>query len=310
MQLLIHTMQRSETGSLSSAVLGFWSLHIALWQGQVITAIPTALLLGLTDFGLWPQRIACKRTPGFQSQLHAWASYQIRKIACCACAGNAGNVFPSGRHQRKPLVSDPGMHHGTCVTHVPWCMPGSLTRGGGENFPGITGTCAPAILRIWQEAYGDSIGFVVWVSNYISVTLWDVIIYPYKNTENSGVKALITHRSWILTASQSTIDDLQWNFYKAITYLGGPWIQVVFINRENNHDFTLAAPGKWRNVCASFPCSKYRFYCMIKSHDAPYRIKDLLCGAIRWFSAREPRNGNDCVRWRSNRCFVIHEASI
>ena len=24
----------------------------------------------------------------------AWASYQIRKIAGCACAGNAGNVFP------------------------------------------------------------------------------------------------------------------------------------------------------------------------------------------------------------------------
>ena len=35
--------------------------------------------------------------------------------------------------QRKPLVSDPGMHHGTCVMHVPWCMSGSLTRGGGEN---------------------------------------------------------------------------------------------------------------------------------------------------------------------------------
>ena len=25
------------------------------------------------------------------------------------------------------LVSGPDMHHGTCVTHVPWCMPGSLT---------------------------------------------------------------------------------------------------------------------------------------------------------------------------------------
>ena len=23
--------------------------------------------------------------------------------------------------------SDPDMHHGTCVTHVPWCMSGSLT---------------------------------------------------------------------------------------------------------------------------------------------------------------------------------------
>ena len=25
----------------------------------------------------------------------AWASYQIRKIAVCACTGNAGNVFPA-----------------------------------------------------------------------------------------------------------------------------------------------------------------------------------------------------------------------
>ena len=84
---------------------------------------------------------------------HTWASYQIRKIAGCACAGNAGNVFPRRRFQRKPLVSDPGMHHGTCVTHVPWCMSGSLTCGDGENVPGIPGACAPPILCIWQEAH-------------------------------------------------------------------------------------------------------------------------------------------------------------
>ena len=71
-----------------------------------------------------------------------WASYQIRKIAGCACAGNAGNVFPRRRLQRKLLVSDPGMHPGTCVTHVPWCIPGSRTRSGGENVPGIPGACA------------------------------------------------------------------------------------------------------------------------------------------------------------------------
>ena len=82
-------------------------------------------------------------------QLMAWASYQICKIAGCACAGNAGNVFPRRRFQSKPLVSDPGMHHVTCVTHVPWCMPGSLTCGDGENVPGIPGACAPAILCIW-----------------------------------------------------------------------------------------------------------------------------------------------------------------
>ena len=85
-----------------------------------------------------------------------WASYQIRKIAGCACAGNAGNVSPCRRFQRKPLVSDPGMHHGTCVTHVPWCMSGSLTCGDRENVPGIPGACAPAILRIWQEAHCQS----------------------------------------------------------------------------------------------------------------------------------------------------------
>ena len=50
--------------------------------------------------------------------------------------------FPRHRFQRKPLVSDPGMHHGTCVKHVPWCMSESLTDGGWENVPGIPGACA------------------------------------------------------------------------------------------------------------------------------------------------------------------------
>ena len=49
--------------------------------------------------------------------------------------------FPRHWLQRKPLVSGPGMHHGTCVTHVPWCMLGSLTCSGGENVPGIPGAC-------------------------------------------------------------------------------------------------------------------------------------------------------------------------
>ena len=31
--------------------------------------------------------------------------------------------------QRKLLVSDPGMHQGTCVTHVPWCMWGIADLG-------------------------------------------------------------------------------------------------------------------------------------------------------------------------------------
>ena len=38
-----------------------------------------------------------------------------------------------------PRVSDPDMHHGTCVTHVSWCMPGSLTRG--------------FLWRVWREKH-------------------------------------------------------------------------------------------------------------------------------------------------------------
>ena len=58
-----------------------------------------------------------------QTRPTSWASCQMSKIVGCACAGNSENVSPPQR------VSNPDMHQGTCVTHVPWCMPGSLTNG-------------------------------------------------------------------------------------------------------------------------------------------------------------------------------------
>ena len=51
-------------------------------------------------------------------------------------------TFSRHRLHREPLVSDPGMHGGTCVTHVPWCTSRSLTRSCRENVPGIPGACA------------------------------------------------------------------------------------------------------------------------------------------------------------------------
>ena len=42
-----------------------------------------------------------------------WASCQIRKIADAHAMGMPG-AFPP-----PPRVSDPDMHHGMCVTHVP-----------------------------------------------------------------------------------------------------------------------------------------------------------------------------------------------
>ena len=48
--------------------------------------------------------------------------------------------------QRKALVSDPD-------THVAWCLPGSPTRGGGENVTTFPAHAKPTILRIYQEAH-------------------------------------------------------------------------------------------------------------------------------------------------------------
>ena len=45
------------------------------------------------------------------------------KLRFAHASGMPGTFSPP------PGVSDPDMHHGTCVTHVPWCMSGSLTSG-------------------------------------------------------------------------------------------------------------------------------------------------------------------------------------
>ena len=81
--------------------------------------------------------------------LSSWASCQVRKIAGAHAPGMLGTFSPP------PQVSDPDMHYGTCVTHVPWCMPGSLTSGFlwsrpvGKTFPAFPAHAQPAISRIW-----------------------------------------------------------------------------------------------------------------------------------------------------------------
>ena len=121
------------------------------------------------------------------------ASYQILNIAGCARAGNAGSVFRRRQLQRKPLVSDSGMHHGTCVTHVPWCMAGSLASGGGENVPGIPGACTPAIFRIWQEAHTNRCSWRKQCVTRISYTA----TYPPFSVGHYCVYAVKVNRSYV-----------------------------------------------------------------------------------------------------------------
>ena len=90
------------------------------------------------QFGVGPRDpgISQPSTDVFYAHLRrAPVADQIRETAGCACAGNAGNVFPATDFKRKPLVNDPGVHHVTCVTHVSWCMSESITHSGVENVP-------------------------------------------------------------------------------------------------------------------------------------------------------------------------------
>ena len=89
-----------------------------------------------------------------------WAYYQIGKIAGYACAGNAQNVFPQTQ------LRDPDMRHATCVTHVPWCMPGSLTSGflwsrgekvAGKTLPAFSAHVQPVCLGEDDGGVGLSI---------------------------------------------------------------------------------------------------------------------------------------------------------
>ena len=95
-------------------------------------------------------------------EVRAWASYQIRKVAGCACAGNAGNVFPRRRLQKKPLVSDPGMHVG--IAYSRWC--GKRSRHSRR-------------MRTRNFTY---MARDPWMSNYIAQETMDVLTHPCPNS--------------------------------------------------------------------------------------------------------------------------------
>ena len=62
-----------------------------------------------------------------------------------------------GTFSSPPRVSGPDMHHGTCVTHEPWCVQWSLTgsflwsQWWGKHYrhSDLPAHAQPAILRIW-----------------------------------------------------------------------------------------------------------------------------------------------------------------
>ena len=114
--------------------------------------------------------------------------------------------FPRHRLQRKQLVNDPGMRHGTCITHVSWSMSGSLTRGGRENVPGIPGTCAtrnftylargPFITYFmlpYTYMFGNDLDMYLSINTFVArlLKIWN------KNLHNSATLHHVSIKLWL-----------------------------------------------------------------------------------------------------------------
>ena len=123
-----------------------------------------------------------------QMMISQWASYQIRKITVCACAGNAGNDFPATDFKGNRYLAIPA-----CITaraSRTYCdaFRDSLTHGGGGgggggDVPCIPAHALPASLHIWQEAHwlgncdahvkGDNLLVRYWFYDFIHVNILD-----------------------------------------------------------------------------------------------------------------------------------------
>ena len=90
----------------------FVFIHIAADEISTQGSRASAARILTLFFGNIPVSTSAKKSKCIENIFHVnmyilqWVSYQIRKIAGCACAGNAGNVFPDTARLAVP----------TCIT--------------------------------------------------------------------------------------------------------------------------------------------------------------------------------------------------
>ena len=86
----------------------------------------------------YQQYMACSNVTGaYQCQAASPIRWTYTRSVCsshgslarCARLRVAHAPGIPGTFSKSSLVSDADMHHGTCMAHVPWCMPGSLNSG-------------------------------------------------------------------------------------------------------------------------------------------------------------------------------------
>ena len=110
--------------------------------------------------------------------LFSWVSYQIRKIAGCARAGNPGNDFPATDFKRNCLLAIPACITARASCTCRYACRGRLTRDGGENVhrnsrrmrnPQFTYLARVVVVTLFQANYtnhGNATNIVIDVQYY------------------------------------------------------------------------------------------------------------------------------------------------
>ena len=107
------------TNTFSTMLLSFWHYHIKMdiaISGNLKNGCGLVIKQDQLKLQFW------NYAHGTCSMYHGPLARYV-KLRVAHAPGMVGTFSPP------PMVSNTDKHHGTCVTHVPWCMLGSLISG-------------------------------------------------------------------------------------------------------------------------------------------------------------------------------------
>ena len=114
-----------------------WYIHIN-WMPNNVVVLMLHLIFEIKYLKFKKKKIWILENTDDTNPTHGPLTRYV-KLRILHALGMPGTLSPPPTSTE--TASDPGIYHDTCVTHVSWYMPGSLTGGGGENVPGIPGAC-------------------------------------------------------------------------------------------------------------------------------------------------------------------------
>ena len=204
--------------------------------------------------------------------------------------GMPGTFSLTADSKWKPLVSDPGMHHGTCVSHVPWCMSGLLAPDGGKTFPAFPAhahlqfsiSCKRPIAKLVKIVYGQKIWEMLnsihtgnakndnfYFSNYLQIfvktfcrTLW-MIIYHFlciSLSFRSSQELILASISWFCL--HSGWKKFWYSFQSTVKW--SPYVEMIF--------FWQVQCFFGRTCCMATLPNMIVWRCMKKTRFLPYSI--------------------------------------